>query len=89
MWNDIPYTVFDTATLDGFKGAVNRWMLTSVVCQFPLAQVFVGLRKQFINISVFSTWACAAGFNNNNNNINKNNHLIQIKYINKVPNFII
>ena len=26
LWNDLPYTVFDTGTLDGFKGAVNRWM---------------------------------------------------------------
>ena len=23
MWNDLPYTVFDTGALDGFKGAVN------------------------------------------------------------------
>ena len=27
MRNDLPYTVFDTGTLDGFKGAVNRWLL--------------------------------------------------------------
>ena len=27
VWNDLPYTVFDTGTLDGFKGAVNRWLL--------------------------------------------------------------
>ena len=27
MWNDLQYTVFDTGTLDGFKGAVNRWLL--------------------------------------------------------------
>ena len=25
-WNDLPYGVFDTATLDGFKDAVNRWL---------------------------------------------------------------
>ena len=24
MWNDLPFTVFKTGTLDGFKGAVNR-----------------------------------------------------------------
>ena len=24
---DLPYTVFHTGTLDGFKGAVNRWLL--------------------------------------------------------------
>ena len=26
MWNDFSYTVFDNGTLDGFKGAVNRWV---------------------------------------------------------------
>ena len=26
-WNDLPYTVFDTGTFDGFKGAVNRWLI--------------------------------------------------------------
>ena len=31
MWNVLPYTVFDTGTLDGFKGAVNRWLLPRVV----------------------------------------------------------
>ena len=27
MWNDLPYTVFDTGTLDGFNGAINHWLL--------------------------------------------------------------
>ena len=27
VWNDLPYTVFDTGTLDGFKGAVILWLL--------------------------------------------------------------
>ena len=26
-WNGIPYTVIDTGTLDGFKGAADRWLL--------------------------------------------------------------
>ena len=26
LWNDLPYTVLVTGTLDGFKGAVNRWL---------------------------------------------------------------
>ena len=26
LWNDLHYTVFDTGTLDGLKGAVNRWL---------------------------------------------------------------
>ena len=29
--NDVPYTVVDTRTLDGFKSAVNRWLLPLVV----------------------------------------------------------
>ena len=57
LCNDLPGTVFATGTLDGFKGAANRWL-----------QVLVGLRNQFIYNFVFPTWACAAGFNNNNNN---------------------
>ena len=32
MWN--PYTVFDTGTLDVFKGAVNRWLLPWVMFFF-------------------------------------------------------
>ena len=28
--NDLPYAVFDTGALDGFKGAVNRWLLPGV-----------------------------------------------------------
>ena len=26
VWNDLSYTVFDTGTLDGVKGVVNRWL---------------------------------------------------------------
>ena len=71
MWNDLPYTVFDTGMLNGFKGAVNRWLLPRVVFfQFSVAQVLVGLRKKFMNFFVFPTWTCAAGFNNNNSNNN-------------------
>ena len=44
--------------------------------QFSVAQVRVGLRKQFIYNFVSPTWACAAGFNNNNNNNNNNTILI-------------
>ena len=49
MWNDLPYTLFDTRTLDGFKGTVNRWLLPRVLFTFSVAQVLVELRKQFIN----------------------------------------
>ena len=31
VWNHLPYAVFDSGTLDGFKGAVNRWFLPRVV----------------------------------------------------------
>ena len=31
IWNDLPYAVFDTGTLEGFKAAVNRWLLPWVV----------------------------------------------------------
>ena len=64
-WDDLPCTVFGTGT----------WMclVNGVVCfsvclprvvffQFAVAQVLVGLRKQFINNLVFHTWAFAAGF---------------------------
>ena len=70
MRKDLPYyTVFDTATLDGLR-------VQSTVCCFPVLcfsvffvmQVLVGLQKQFINNFIFSTWACAAGFNKNTNN---------------------
>ena len=27
VWNDLPYTVFVTGTLDGFKGGANHWLL--------------------------------------------------------------
>ena len=30
-WNDPPYTVSVTGTLDRFKGAVNRWLFPRVV----------------------------------------------------------
>ena len=68
MWNDVPYTVLDTGTLDWFNGASQP--LVASLSYFFMAQVLVGLRKQFINNFVFLTWACAAGFNNYNNNDN-------------------
>ena len=57
-------TLFDTVMLDGFMGAVNRWLLQCVCfLQFSVAQVVVELRKQFINYFVFPTWAWNADFN--------------------------
>ena len=41
-----------------------------LVFQFSVAQVLVGLRKQFISNFVFPTWAWSADFNINNNNVN-------------------
>ena len=75
MWDDLPYTV--CLMLDGFMGAVNRWLLQCVCfLQFSVAQVVVELRKQFINYFVFPTWAWKADFNNNNNRPN-----VQLKII--------
>ena len=34
MWNDLPYTVFDTVMFDGFNEAVNRWLLPKVAVFF-------------------------------------------------------
>ena len=66
MWNDLQYTVFDTRTLDGFRGAVDNGCVPELYfLQLALAQVLVGLRKQLINTFVFLSWACAAGSNNN------------------------
>ena len=45
------------------------------VFQISVAQVLVGLLKQFMNIFDFPTWACSAGFNNNNNSF----HLFYFK----------
>ena len=53
VWNDLPYTVFNTGTLDGFKGAVNRWLMLEFVFQIFRGQVLVGLRMQFMN-KIFS-----------------------------------
>ena len=39
--------------------------------QFSVAQVLAGLRKQFTNNFVFSTWARDAGFNNNIKRVNR------------------
>ena len=62
--------MFDTGTLEEFKGAVNRLLLPKVV----FSSVFRGAgacgvakaiyKKNF----VFPSSACAPGFNNNNNN---------------------
>ena len=83
MWNDHPYTDFDTGTLVEFEEAVNHWLTGKVArtviriskgvpwvvfFHFFVVQVFVGLRKQFTNNFVIPTWACAADFNNNNGN---------------------
>ena len=64
---------------------MGSWVQSTVGCfhelcflQVLVGQVIVGLRKQFINNFVFTTWACAADFNNNNNN---NNIIIIMKII--------
>ena len=66
LWDDLPITVFDTGTLNGYKSVVNRWLLPWIV----FSSVFrgagaCGVAKAIYNQLVFPTWACAAGFNNN------------------------
>ena len=68
VWNDLPYTVFDTETLDSSR------VQSTVGCfpelcfrQFSVAQVLVELRMQFMNNFAVPTWVCAPGFNNYNN----------------------
>ena len=62
MWNDLPYTVFDTGTLDGFKGAVNR-RLTFFVNNFvfalgPVLLVLIIKIMITIMIKLFSSFCC-------------------------------
>ena len=40
---------------------------------FSVAQVLVGLQKQFISNFAFPTWACAAAFNKNNKSSGSDN----------------
>ena len=61
MWNDFPYSVFDTGTLDGFKGAVKRWLLPWIVFScLPWRMCLWGWEINFKKF-VFTTWARAAG----------------------------
>ena len=67
--------MFDAGTLDGFKGAVNLWLLLRGVFFLVFySAVLVGLQKQFLNNFVFTTWDCAAGFNNNDNDDNNDDN---------------
>ena len=54
MWNDLPFSVFDTGKLVGFKGAVKRWLIPRVV----FASVFrgavaCGVAKAIYNFFLF------------------------------------
>ena len=54
VWNDLPYRVFDTGTLDGFKRACQSFLASlSLFFSFSVALVLVGLLKQFIKKNVF------------------------------------
>ena len=52
MWNDVTSSVFDSGTLNGFKGAVILVCFISV-CFFSEAQVLVGLLCNFVNVLFF------------------------------------
>ena len=56
MWNDLPYTVFGTGTLDGFKGAVNHWLLP-LVC-FP---VFCGAGAFYVAKAIYKKFDLPLG----------------------------
>ena len=71
MWNDLSTMCLTPERWIGSMGH-SRIRCFPELCfiQFPMAQVQVGLQKQFINDFAFPTSACAVGFNNiNNNNI--------------------
>ena len=61
--------MFDTGTLDGFKGADVGCSPELCFLWFSVAQVLEGL-----NNFVFPTWVCTADFNNHKNNNNNNNY---------------
>ena len=42
LWNDLPYSVFHTGMLDGFKGAVNCLLLPCVFFCFPCRRCLWG-----------------------------------------------
>ena len=67
MRNGLPFTVFDTGTLNGFKGAVKRWLLSSVVFFIFRGAGACGVAKAIDKQFCFSHLGLYAGFNNNNN----------------------
>ena len=56
VWNDLPYTVFHTGTLDGFKGAVNRWLLPRVCFSDFRGVGACGVAKPIYKQFCFSNW---------------------------------
>ena len=53
MWNELPYAVFDIEMQDGFKGAVNRWLLQGVVFSSFLGTCACGVAKAFIHLGLY------------------------------------
>ena len=68
MWNDLPYTEFQTGTLDGFKGAVNCWLHPWVVFSSVFRGEGTGAVAKAIYTSLFPPGRVLLVFNNNNNN---------------------
>ena len=85
IWNRqsaIPTLCLTPERLVGLRAQSIMVASLRYVFQFSVAQMSLGLRKQFINNFIFPTWACDAGFNNNNNNNNSNsNNKIEIKLV--------
>ena len=82
VWDDHPFTVFDTGTLDGFVEAVDRWFPPWVCSSvFPWRRCLWGCVSNLQKIIVFPTFACSAGFKNSNNNNNNNGEARWLSHI--------
>ena len=46
LWNDLPYTVFHTGTLDRFKGAVNSWLFSSYFSGAGACEISKAINKK-------------------------------------------
>ena len=62
VWNDLPYTVFDSGTLDGFKGAVNRWLLPWVCFSVFRGAGACGVAKEIYKQLCFSNLGLCCWF---------------------------
>ena len=64
MWNDLPYTVFDTGTLNVFK-EISQPLVASLFFSVFRGAGAYGVAKEICK-HYFPAWASAAGLYNNN-----------------------